>query len=182
MVLHAVVGKSGVFCVGAAVVGVGVDADAAAGREQARYLNILRIHQGDEVFHNLVHTVFVEIAVIAEGEQIEFQALALNHLLVGDIGNADLCKIGLTGDGAERRKFGAIEPDPIIIIGMLVEEGLEQGGVVVGGVFCLFGAEQAQVFVFSGGHSDWRNWRNQTGQANQPYGWGGRLCPPANVA
>ena len=37
---------------------------------------------------------FVEISMIAEGEEIEFEALALHHLHIGDVGNADFSEIG----------------------------------------------------------------------------------------
>lgn len=50
----------------AAVVCVGVDGDAAARREFAPDLDILRIHERDEILHDDVHTILVEIAVIAE--------------------------------------------------------------------------------------------------------------------
>ncbi len=59
-----------------AVVGKGIDADAATGSEQACHLDIFRIHKGDEVFHDLVHAVFVEVTVVAEGEEIEFETLS----------------------------------------------------------------------------------------------------------
>lgn len=49
-----------------AVVGVGMDGDAAARREFAPDLDILRIHELDEVLHDSVHAILVEIAVIAE--------------------------------------------------------------------------------------------------------------------
>ena len=49
-----------------AVVGVGMDGDASARREFAPDLDILRIHELDEVLHDSVHAILVEIAVIAE--------------------------------------------------------------------------------------------------------------------
>ena len=59
----------------ATVVGIGIDADAATGCEQADNLNILWVHQFHQVFHDDVDTVFMEVAMIAEGEEIELQAL-----------------------------------------------------------------------------------------------------------
>ena len=50
----------------AAVVGVGMDGNAAARREFTPDLDILRIHELDEVLHDDVHAILVEIAVIAE--------------------------------------------------------------------------------------------------------------------
>ena len=39
----------------------------------AEYFDVFRIHQGDEVFHDDVDAVFMEVAVVAEAEEIEFQ-------------------------------------------------------------------------------------------------------------
>lgn len=104
----------------AAVVGVWVDADASTRGENACHFDIFRVHQSDEVFHDGVHAVFVEIAVIAETEQIEFQTLAFHHAHVGDVVDADFGKIGLTGDGAQAREFGAVEAYPIVVVLMFV--------------------------------------------------------------
>ena len=65
-----------------AVVGVWPDADAAAWGKDTGYFDILRIHQFNEVLHDDVHAVFVEIAMIAEAEEIKFQTLALYHLYI----------------------------------------------------------------------------------------------------
>ena len=66
-----------VFGAGAAVVGVWIDADAATGREEADDLDVLGIHESDEILHDDVHAVFMEIAVVAEREEIQFQTLRL---------------------------------------------------------------------------------------------------------
>lgn len=50
----------------AAVVCIGMDGDTAARCEFAPDLDILRIHELDEVLHDSVHAILVEIAVIAE--------------------------------------------------------------------------------------------------------------------
>ena len=55
------------------VVGVGVDADAATRGEDACDLDVLGIHETDEVFHDDVDAVFVEVAMIAEGEEVELE-------------------------------------------------------------------------------------------------------------
>ena len=60
-------------CAGPAVVAVRVDADTAAGQEFPPYFDVFRIHGVDQVIHDDVDTVFMEIAMIAETEQIEFQ-------------------------------------------------------------------------------------------------------------
>lgn len=79
---------------GTSVIGIRINGDASARGEDTRHLNILRVHQMNEVFHYDVHAIFVESSVIAEAEQIELQALALHHLDIGDIANTDFRKSG----------------------------------------------------------------------------------------
>ena len=55
----------------------------------------------EELKNDDVHTIFVEIASVAETEEVEFEALALNHLYMWDIGDSYLRKVGLAGYGAE---------------------------------------------------------------------------------
>ena len=59
-----------VFRAGFSVVCKGMDADAAAWSEQPDYLNIFRLHEFDKVFHDDIHAVLMEIAMIAEAEQV----------------------------------------------------------------------------------------------------------------
>ena len=77
VVEHAVFGYVFVFCVGASVVGVGPDADAAARGEDACDFDVFGIHEVDEVFHDLVDAVFVEVSVVAVGEEVEFETSPL---------------------------------------------------------------------------------------------------------
>ena len=74
-----------VFRTRTTVVGIGIDADATTGREQSYHLYILRIHQFDQVLHDDVHTVLMEIPVVTETEEIELQTLALYHPLPRNI-------------------------------------------------------------------------------------------------
>ena len=55
-----------------AIVGKGFDGDAATRIEQAYDLQILGIHQLDQVLHDDIHTVLMEVAVVTETEEIEF--------------------------------------------------------------------------------------------------------------
>ena len=73
MVHHPIVCHFFVFCAGAAIIGIGIDADPAAWREDACDFYVFGIHQADEVFHDGVDTVLVEVSVIAEGEEIELE-------------------------------------------------------------------------------------------------------------
>ena len=79
----------------------------------------------NEVFHYDVHAILVESTMIAEAEQVEFQTLALYHLYVRNIADANLCEIWLTRNRAERCKLRAVETNPVIIARMLVHESLE---------------------------------------------------------
>ena len=53
--------------------------------EDACHLNVLRIHELNEVLHDSIHTVFMEITMITEAKKIEFKTLTLNHSLVRDV-------------------------------------------------------------------------------------------------
>ena len=98
---EALLGKGLVLRAGAAPVGVGVDGDAAARGEEARDLDVLGVHQGAQVFHDGVDAVLVEVAVGAETEEVELEALALHHPPVGDVADADLREVRLARDGAQ---------------------------------------------------------------------------------
>lgn len=71
--------------IGAPVVAIRIDRDAAARRELPPHLDVLRIHQLDEVLHDDVHAILVEIPVIAKAEQVELERFALNHTHIRNI-------------------------------------------------------------------------------------------------
>ena len=122
----------------AAVVAVGVDADTAARHEFAPHFDVLGVHQPNEVFHDDVDTVFVKITVIAETEQIQFERLALHHLLVGQVADVNRGEVGLAGNRAQRGELRTVELHEIIVFGMFVVERFEYRRIVVGripGVF-----------------------------------------------
>ena len=81
------------------IIGIGIDADASTGSEDASDLNILGVHQTDEILHDDVDTVFMEVTMIAEREEVELQGFAFHHALVGQVGDANLCKVGLSRNG-----------------------------------------------------------------------------------
>lgn len=129
---EAMFGQLLVLCAWLSIVGKRPDADASARRKQSGDLDVFGLHEGDEVLHDDVYAVFVEVAVVAKTEKIEFQALAFNHSLGWDVADAYLGKVGLTRDGAERREFGTIKSHPVVVFGMLVLESFEHfGGIVV---------------------------------------------------
>ncbi len=68
-----------------AIVGKGMDGYASARSEYALDLNVARIHEGYKILHDDVDAILMKVAVVAEAEEIEFQALALDHFLTRDI-------------------------------------------------------------------------------------------------
>ena len=89
------------FCARFAIVGIGPNAYTATWREDTCNLNVFRIHKLDKVLHDDVDAVFVEVAVVAEAEEIQLQTLALHHLNVGHVADTYFGKVGLSGDRAE---------------------------------------------------------------------------------
>ena len=83
-----------------AVVGERLDGNATTRIEQTDDLQILRIHQLDQILHNDVDAVLVEVAVVAEAEEIEFEALAFHHQRARDVINNKVTEVGLTRLGA----------------------------------------------------------------------------------
>ena len=140
-----------VFGAWAAIVGVGVDADAATRQEESFHLDIFGVHELDEVFHDDVDTILVEVAMVAETEQVEFQAFAFHHAQSGDIVDKYLPEVGLACNGAESGELRTVEPHPIVVVGVLVLESFQQLGVVVGVVTSGI-AQCRQVFFFAVTH------------------------------
>ena len=66
-----------------APVGERNDGNAAAGHEDASHFYIFGFHEFYEVFHYDIDAVLVEISMISEAEQIEFQTLTLYHSAPG---------------------------------------------------------------------------------------------------
>ena len=120
-----------------AIVGKGIDADAAAGDEDACHLDVLGFHQVDEVLHDDVDAVLVEAAVIAKREEIKLEALALHHLLVRQVAYPYLCKVWLACDGTQSRELRAVESYPIVVLGVLILKSFQHFGIVVLGYLCL---------------------------------------------
>ena len=146
--MEALLGEGFVGGAGTAVVGVGVDADAATGDEEAKDLDVAGLHELHQVVEDDVDAILVEVAVVAEGEEVELEALALHHLHIGDVENLYLGEVGLAGDGAQRGELGAVELHPVVALGVAVLEGLQHlWGVGVGDI--AFVAEGLQVVLFS---------------------------------
>ena len=84
-----------ILMVSIAIIGEGFDGDATTRIEQTDDFQILRIHQFDQIFHDDVYTVFMEIAMITEAEEVELQALALHHQRAWDVVNNDVSEVRL---------------------------------------------------------------------------------------
>ena len=137
-----------VLVVAVAIVGKRLDADAATRVKQADDLKVLGFHELDQVLHDDVHAVLVEVAVVAETEEIQLQALALDHAHTGDVVDDDVAEVGLAGLGAQRGELGAVERHHILILGVLVLEGLEHVGAVVKLILRALVAQQRHALQF----------------------------------
>ena len=97
----------------------------------------------------------MEIAVVAEAEQIQLERLALHHALTGHVGDVDGRKVRLAGHRAQARELRAVEFDKIIVLRMLVRERLKHFRRVVGRILVLLVAQKrdaVQFFFISSGH------------------------------
>ena len=56
------------LCTRLAIICVRIDGQTTARRKLAPYLDVLRIHQLDEVFHDDVNTIFVEVPMVTEAK------------------------------------------------------------------------------------------------------------------
>ena len=91
----------------------------------------------------------MEGAVVAEGEEIDLQRLALHHPHVGDVADPYLGKVRLPRDRAEAGELRAIEADPVVVVRVLIDKRLQYRRIVVLRVVRIVRAEQLQPFLFS---------------------------------
>ena len=129
-----------------AVVGVWMNCNASTWREDASDLDVTRIHKMNQVFHYYIDTVFVEVAMIAEAEEIELEALAFDHLDIRNIADDNVCEVRLTCDGTEACELWAVELDPVVVVLMLVDERLQHFWSIILSVHCLLVAKERESF------------------------------------
>ena len=135
------------------MVGKRMDGNAAARRELAKDLDVLGLHQLDQVLHDDVHAVLMEVAMVAEAEQIELERLALHHLLARDVADDDGGEVWLAGDGAQAGELRADELHEVVVVRVLVVEGFQHFRGVVGPVLGLLAAQVGDALqVFRGSH------------------------------
>ena len=116
------------------VVAVRVDGEAAARQEFSPYFNVFGVHKCYQVFHDEVDTVFVEGAVVSEGEEVEFEAFAFHHFYIRYVGNGDGRKVRLSRYGAKARKFGAVKFNEVVVVLVLVFKDFQDFRVVFVGI------------------------------------------------
>ena len=131
-----------------AVVGEGLDGNAATRIEQTDNLQILRIHQLDQVLHNDVDAILVKVTVITETEEIEFKALALYHQCARDVINNKVTEVGLACLGAQGGELRTIQSHEILILRMFIFKGLQHLGRIVVAVLGVLIAQQRDTFQF----------------------------------
>ena len=141
-------GAHHVLMVAVAIVGKRLDADASTRVEQADDLQVFGIHQLDQVLHDDVDAILMKVTMVAETEQVQFQALALDHALTWDVVDDDAAKVGLARLGSQRGELGTIERHNIFILGMLVLEGFQHVGAVVKLILSALVAQQRHAFQF----------------------------------
>lgn len=113
-----------------AVVAVRINRDAAARGEFAPYFDVFRVHELDQVIHDDVDAILVEVAMVAEAKQIELERLAFDHLDVRNVADVDGRKVRLSGNRAQAGEFRAIEFHEVIPVRMFVVKGLQHTRVV----------------------------------------------------
>jgi hypothetical protein len=67
----------------------------------------------------------MEIPVVTEGEEIEFQALRLHHSFVRDIEDFDFREVWLSGNRTERRELRTVELHPVVVVRVFVLKRLQ---------------------------------------------------------
>ena len=137
MIRQALPGHLLPFCSRHSVVAVGVDGDPAPRQEPAPYLDILRLHQRDQILHDPVHAVLMEISLVPVTEKVQFQGLTLHQPFIRNIRNDYVRKVRLPGNGTEAGEFRTIEFYKIIILRMLVLKGFQQVRCISVGILCL---------------------------------------------
>ena len=90
----------------------------------------------------------MEVAMVAEAEQIQFEALALHHAYAGDVVDDDVAKVGLARFRTQRRKLRANEGYNIFVLRMFVLKSLQNIRRVVVTVMCVLVAQQGDTVQF----------------------------------
>ena len=130
------------------IIGEGIDRDTASGHEVTRYFEVLRIHQSDQILHDDIDAILVEVAMVAKREEVEFQAFALHHFFARDITNVEVSEIRLAGLRAQSGKLGTVECHQILVLGVFVGEGLQHAWIVLIRVLYVLISQQGYALQF----------------------------------
>ncbi len=133
------------FCSLHPMVAVGVDGEAAAGEEFAPDFDIPGMEEVNQVIHDDIYAVFMEVAVIAEAEEVELQGFTFYHEISGNVGDVDGGKIGLPCLRAETGKFGTVEFDKIVAVFVFIGNSFQIVGVIVVFVAGVLIAQEGQL-------------------------------------
>ena len=136
------------FCSRLAIITVRIDGNTATRGEFAPDFDVLRIHKANQILHDDIDAVLVEIAVIAEAEQIEFERFTLHHAHIRHIRNGHGRKIRLSGNRTQTGKFRTVEFDKIIIVLMFVDKCFQYLWCVILRIFCSLVSKQAECPAF----------------------------------
>lgn len=145
MTKQAEAGEVAPFGAGDAVVAIGVNGEAASGEEFAPYFDVPGMEQFNQVGHDDIHTIFMEVAVISETEEVKLERFTFYHVLVRDIGNINGSKIRLAGFRAQAGKFGTVEFDEIIPVCMFIGNSFQQCRIVIVGILGILAAQLFQL-------------------------------------
>ena len=102
-----------------------IDRNAAAGAEMSLNDGVTGGAGRNNSIQDPVDGLFMECVVVAEREEKEFQRLALNTELIGDIAQNDVAEVGLIGHRTERGEFRTIKLDLIIPVGINIVKNFE---------------------------------------------------------
>ena len=127
------------------MVAVGVDGEAAAGEEFAPDFDVSGMEEVDQVVHDDIYAVFMEVAVIAEAEEVEFQGFAFYHEISGNVGDVDGGKIRLPGLRAQAGEFRTVEFDEIVAVFVFIGNSFQIVGVIVVFVAGVLIAQEGQL-------------------------------------
>lgn len=135
---------------GLTVIAVRVDRNAASRSKFTPDFDVFRIHQFDQVFHDDIHAVFMEVPMISEAEQVKFERFTFYHFFTRDVGNIDCRKIRLAGNRTEAGKFRTVEFNKIVVIRVFVVKTFKDFWCIVHTVIDLLAAQmrEARQFVF----------------------------------
>ena len=145
MTKQAEAGEVAPFGAGDAVVAIGVNGEAASGEEFAPYFDVPGMEQFNQVGHDDIHTIFMEVAVISETEEVKLERFTFYHVLVRDIGNINGSKIRLAGFRAQAGKLGTVEFDEIIPVCMFIGNPFQQSRIVIVGILGILAAQLFQL-------------------------------------